>query len=140
MKQLGFRLISTKIDQFASFEENDNPAIEFEFFSTLSFDFDREKNTLFCSCSVTGNKNNIVVVKGAVTFGYELDPISSKRLSEKESTELTVPKETLIFLASKTYGGLRGVLLAKLQNTNIRLVLPLTDLSEIITEPLCLTA
>ena len=135
MKKIGFRLIKNEIDQFAVFENNFTGADKHLMFdSSLHFHFNVNTLTLTCSCAVTCNSQTGMVATGAVSFTYEFEPSSINELRKEDV--LSLPEDLLVFLGSKTYGALRGVMLAKLEPTTVRLTIPLEDLSDIIDKPL----
>lgn len=133
-KSAKFYLASSSIDEFAVFEDNNSPTDELIINSTITFGFDINKNLLSCTSSVVFIKKDKPVVKCTLTYGYRLHEETLNGLTKGSFIEF--PKELLIYFGSKTYGGLRGVLLAKLEHTSIKTVLPLTNLNNIIKEPL----
>ncbi len=123
-----FRIIKTNIDQFAVFEENyTNLDGVFDIKSKVLFQFDQAHSVLKCSCGVDCLKDNLIVVKAAITFEYELSEDTINGLIEGD--KIKFPKDLLVFFSTNAYGALRGVIMAKLESTAIRLILPVVDLS-----------
>lgn len=135
-KKAFFSLINSEIDQFAVFPENYSPKEEekFNIQSTLNFRYDQTKSDIACSCGVNCFMDEKIIVKCEVTMTYKMTIQTMKDF--KGNGELNIPKDILVFFANTTYNSLRGVILAKLSNTQIRLLLPLINLNDIIKEPL----
>lgn len=130
----GFRLFEEYIDEIALFEENiPSPKDTIEFNSNIGFKTEKTGVHLACECSVTCIAGGKIFAKVKVTFIYEFDPVAIEANTDKQDHSIIIPKDTLIYIASKTYGAMRGVLLAKLSTKGIKHVLPLINLSEIIT-------
>lgn len=129
-----FRLLNSSIDQFAVFENNNcDNSNDFDFHSKINFSLDSSTLILSCATSVEISKKDKLVAVGAITFRFRLNEESVK--NNLTDGNFCISKDNLIYFASKTYGALRGVMIAKLEPTSIRTILPFADLSAIITGP-----
>ncbi|GFI38458.1 hypothetical protein IMSAGC016_00221 [Muribaculaceae bacterium] len=134
-KRALFNIERGGIDQFAFFEDNYNVSADsLRLSSTVRFEYHTAKGMLDCECAVVGTQNGTIVLKASVLFTYGLAPETISDLSEDGS--IVIPKQLLVYFASNTYGALRGVLLAKLENTPLRLILPAVNLAEIVKDSL----
>ncbi len=133
-----FRLVKSEINQFAVFEENYKRLDgQFDIKSNIAFNLDVFSSTLSCACSVNCYKDNLLVVKAEVTLYYELSKETFADMTH--DNYVIVPKELLAYFGSNTYSTLRGVIMAKLESTQVRLVLPLGNLTRLITQNLSAT-
>lgn len=130
-----FRIVNTVINQFAVFEENYSDVnAKFDFQSALRIVFDKGTNVLACTCEVSCLNGDKPVMKASITFGYELSPETVADFTKGDT--IIIPKDLLIYFGSNAYGALRGVVLAKLEPTKVRLIVPLESLDRIIDRPL----
>lgn len=130
-----FRIIKSEINQFAVFEENyKNIDGQFNVKSSITFNFDVFSSTISCACLANCYKDDLLVVKAEVTLCYELSKETITDMTK--SNEIVIPKEILVYFGSNTYSTLRGVVMAKLEPTQVRLILPLENLSKLITQSL----
>ena len=133
-KPAKFSLVNTSIDQFAVFEDNNASSDRLTVNSSISFGFDHNNGILTCRAEVDYIRNDRPLVRCAVSYSYKLHEETINEFTN--GAVIVIPREILVYFGSKTYGGLRGVLLAKLENTSVRTVLPLTNLNSIITDSL----
>lgn len=133
-KSAKFSLVNTSIDEFAVFEDNNASSDRLTVNSSISFGFDRDNGILTCRAAVDYIRNDRPLVRCALSYGYKLHEETIDEFTNGDV--IVIPREILVFFGSKTYGGLRGVLLAKLENTSVRTVLPLTNLNSVITDSL----
>lgn len=137
-KAAKFRLTKSEINQFAVFEENyKNINGQFDIKSVITFNFDIESATLSCSCEVNCLKENLLIVRAEVTLHYEISNETIGNLTHNNA--IIIPKQLLAYWGSNTYSTLRGVIMAKLESTQVRLILPLNNLSNIIAENLTIS-
>lgn len=132
---LQFRLVKSTIDQFAFFEGNNNPLIkEYETTWSIEFKYDSEERLLYCLTGVECCQNSKIVTTAAITLVFEL----RKEAVEDRTKDGTfvIPSGHLSYFASKTCDTLRGVLMAKLEPTTIRITLPLINPEETIKKPI----
>lgn len=130
-----FRITKSEINQFAVFEENYKSINgQFDIKSSITFNFDVFSSILSCACLVNCYKDDLLVVKAEVTLCYEL---SKETIADMTNANgIVIPKELLVYFGSNTYSTLRGVVMAKLESTQVRLTLPLENLSKLITQNL----
>lgn len=130
-KKILFRIESAKIEQFARFEENYNPAEEeIRINNKINFNFDSK--TIKCLIVVTGSQNEQPIFKIVMGMNFILSPETWENLTEGNKT--TIPQGFLSYMAQTCYGCIRGALLSKLENTGIDVLLPATDFSQIIKD------
>lgn len=126
-----FKPVCSVIDQFAVFENNYKGSdVEFNINSNIKFEYDVPSRTLRCQTSAEVNQQDRIVVVVMVTMGYELEEKTVKCLTN--ANRITLPSELIAFFGSKTYGAMRGVLLARLEPTQVRFILPFIDINQIV--------
>lgn len=128
MTHIKFKLCKADIKQFAVFEENDiadkrNVQVNVGF----KIRFDIEDSTVFNECTVTFINKEKPIVKVSVELGYLLTPETVRDLTENQIFKL--PQKLLMYFATHTYGAVRGVLMAKLENNSVQLLLPLMEIN-----------
>lgn len=64
---------------------------------------------------------------------YSLTPETVEILTKGNT--ITLPRDLVMFFASNTYGAMRGILMAKLENSPVQLILPLMELIAEILPP-----
>lgn len=133
-KLASFRIVSAEPDQFAYLEENRAKNKEnTETASDISFSYDTSSRMLKCTCSVKYQENKALVLIGGLSVTFEL---SSDTIDHYEQTDkLEIPQDLLVFFATHTYGALRGMLIAKLESTAFRWILPIVSIKDLITTP-----
>lgn len=130
-----FRLLGSSIDQFAVFEKNNTDVnAEFDFESEVNIEYDVHTRIFKCQATVECNKLGKPVAKMSLTYRFEIAPESAEQL--RVGDKVILSKEILTYFCSKTYEGLRGALIAKLEPTSLRITLPLVNLADLIGPPL----
>lgn len=123
-----FRLCKAEIKQFAVFEENDiADKSEVQIKANFKVRFDEEESVVFNECTVSFVNQEKPIVKASVELGYQLTPETVEGLTKNDV--FTLPQELLMYFATHTYGAVRGVLMAKLENNPVQLLLPLMEIN-----------
>lgn len=137
LKDIRFRLINYRIDQFAVFQDavaNRPEYLQHE--SEVRFNFLADSLILQCTSSVLFKNKDRPVATCMLTLDYELNPEDVESLKDSNDNTLILSRSLLALIASKTYGALRGALMAKLEPTTLRLLLPLSDMNRLIDSPI----
>lgn len=130
-----FKPVYTSIDQYAVFEKNyKGPDTEFNVNSNIKFEYDLPTRTLKCQTSADVSQLENIVVTVMLTISYKLDEDTVRSLSHAD--KITLPAELIAYFGSKTYGAMRGVLIARLQSTAIRFMLPFVDIKQMVRSSL----
>lgn len=129
---ISFKILNAVITQFAVFEENQCGARDdSKFDSTLKFSFKDNDKTVKVISGTTYLQRERPVVRCEVEITFKI------RLGdEEEDVKLTsiLNRNHLVYFGSKAVGILRGVLLSKLENTQIKFILPLVNIEKIIPQ------
>ncbi|WP_017734056.1 hypothetical protein [Nafulsella turpanensis] len=133
--QIPFALKGIKTVEFAtlkdSFKDGDTVNID----SGFELGINQEENSLLVLYSVSflsGDKPFIVL---KLTCNFGVDPDAFKDFADYEQNKIIVPKGFFTHLAVITVGTARGVLHAKLENTNFsQFLLPTIDVSQVLQE------
>lgn len=135
LKQAYFQIIEGGIQEYAFFKENYDPTVpEFQLKSTISFQFTQDTNVLTSNAGITINQNGIPVLKCTISFDYSLLEETIREFTKCK--QIVIPRDILIYFGSNALGALRGAIMAKLETTTFRFILPPVNLGDIIKESL----
>lgn len=135
LKKAYFQIKGGGIPEYAFFEENyDDSVKQFQLHSSLGFTFNADSNVLNCLCGVKIMQENLPILKSSVSFDYAIaeETIASLRKSKK----LIFPKSLLTYFGTNALGALRGVIMAKLETSQFKFILPPVNLNDIIEDDL----
>lgn len=138
VKQAYFQINGGGIQEYAYFDENYNSSVsEFQLNSSLSFNFNPQTRILTSLCGVTVNQNGLPVVKCTISFEYALTLETVQDFSVSKKIE--IPQEILVYFGTNSLGALRGAIMARLETTRFKFILPPVNLNDIIKEPLTIS-
>lgn len=137
-KQAYFQITGGSIPEYAFFGENYDAADpQFHLNSTLSFKFTPDTRVLTSLCGITVNQKGVPVMKCSLTFDYT---IAEETISDfTKNKRIVIPKDILRYFASNSLGALRGAIMAKLETTPFKFILPPVNVADIIEEPLAIS-
>lgn len=116
--QVKYKYNKIELEQFAMFEENDNPEIaEVQFQTEAQFSFDKENNILCSKITVNMLKNEKPLVKAELRSFFDIAPESIVRL-HKDGQIIFAP-QLLVQFASFCYGTMRGVIYTKTLDSSL---------------------
>lgn len=133
--EIPFSLIGIKTVEFATLKDSFKDGHSVDIDSSFDFGINQEENALMVLYSVTfrSGESPFIVLKLACNFGVE--PEAFKRLADLKQNKVVVPKGFFTHLAVITVGTARGVLHAKLENTNFsQFLLPTIDVSQVLQD------
>lgn len=130
-KKILFRIGSAKIEQFALFEENYNSTEEStKYDNKINFEASKRDHSIKCLTTITATQKEKAVFKIALGIVFKLSPESWETLSK--GSKIDIPHGFSSYMAQTCYGCIRGALLVKLENTEIKNMLPAADFNQII--------
>ena len=137
-KQAYFLINGGGIQEYAYFDENyDSSVSEFQLNSSLSFNYSPDTRILTSLCGITVNQKGLPVVKCTISFDYALTPETIKDFSTAK--KIVFPKEVLVYFGTNSLGALRGAIMARLETTRFKFILPPVNLNDIIKDPLTIS-
>lgn len=128
-----FSIKSIKTDEFATIDSSYNQSSEVKINTEFGFGMNKDVNSFAVKLSVnfTCDKDPFIVLK--VVCEFEVEEDTFKKFYKKNSQRYIVPKGFFTHLCVITVGTARGVLHARLANTNYKqFLLPSLNLSELI--------
>lgn len=135
MNEYYYRFSSMELLQFAATEEHINwKGLNAN--NQIRFQFVPDSNGLLCdfSFSLKEDADQKLVLKVEVQSRFEIREDSLLQITS--NNEMIFPIEMLVHFASLTYSSMRGMVLAKAENTNLRgFILPIQNFQVQITKP-----
>lgn len=134
-KQIPFQIKAINIREFATIKSAHKEGEEVGISTGFNFGIDSENHlvAVLLDLSFECNKTPFVILKIRIEFDIMLGAFD--KLKNKKSDVITIPKSFLIHLAAMTVSTARGILHAKLDNTDFDFILlPALNVSEILTE------
>lgn len=132
LKSAKFRFVGSAINQFAVFEENYKDNCEINVKSQVKFEYLVADHVVCCESTATGVVEDRPIVRASMSFKFELSDATVNDLTNTDEGTVVIPRELLSYFGNTTYGALRGAVIAKLEPTRVRLLLPMIDLSRMI--------
>jgi hypothetical protein len=124
MNNIGFKIINLKIEQWALFEEhydskNENIAIN----TNVQIKINDKNNQIGIFLTIQIEQNNQMLIKAQTSNHFEIE--NTKWDALKNENTIIVPKDFAAHLAMISVGTMRGVLVAKTEQTTLaKLILP----------------
>ena len=135
MQEFYFKLTSMEVLQFATLSDQ-FPIEDTSGHIQINYLFDPLSHTLICRLSFLLSliAYNTPVLKAEMKSGFEIKEESLDQITK--GNEISFPVNLLAHFASLTYSSLRGVILAKTENTPFNgFILPVQDMQAHITTP-----
>lgn len=124
MNNIGFKIINLKIEQWALFEEhydskNENIAIN----TNVQIKINDQNNQIGVFLTIQIEQNNQMLIKAQTSNHFEIE--KNKWEAMKNESTIIIPKDFVAHLAMIAVGTMRGVLVAKTEQTTLsKMVLP----------------
>lgn len=134
-ENIKFNLLKINTEEFAKFEENFELNVEQKNNYSFGFNFDNNKRLLFWGFEIESSCNSNLFLKGKFSFVFQFSIDSWESLKQKD--QIVFPKNLIAHVSMLSVGTIRGILYEKLSKLSTPLsnyILPLINLSEIITE------
>lgn len=131
--QIPFVLAGIKTVEFATIKEVYNGDVPVNIESDLTATITPEHHSLIVQCNVLYKSGDVpfIVLKVACAFDIELKAF--KEFLVEEQNKYVIPRGFFMHLAVLTVGTARGVLHAKLENTELpHFILPTIDVSQMV--------
>lgn len=131
--RIPFSIKSITTDEFATIDSCYDPLSKVGINTEYGFGINKEENALAVKMSVTLSceKGTFIILK--VICEFEIEEDAFKKFYSKTEKSYHVPKGFFTHLCVITVGTVRGILHARLANTNYKqYLLPSLDLSELI--------
>ncbi|MCU4188647.1 hypothetical protein M9Q43_05645 [Flavobacterium sp. HXWNR29] len=132
-KQIGFKIIGIRTEQFATIEDNLVEKKKIEVLTDLEYKGNTESNQIGAFVTFTFNaaKKPFIILQVSCHFQIAED-------SWKEcvgNTHITFPRDFMIHLAMITIGSARGILHSKTEGTSFnKFLLPTINVHELVKE------
>ncbi|MTI20772.1 hypothetical protein E1176_07045 [Fulvivirga sp. RKSG066] len=133
--KIPFALKSIETLEFATFDKVYKDGDEVGIETNFNFGVSREEHSLAVHFSLVFICHEKPFIKLKLACDFDIEPLSFKKFTVMKSNSLKVPKSFFTHLSVLTVGTARGVLHAKLENTEYdHFLLPTLNISEMIKE------
>jgi uncharacterized protein with PQ loop repeat len=133
--QIPFKIKSIATTEFATIKNFHKNGDEIGISTGFNFGVNHESHTVAVLFDLAFESNKIPFVILKIIMEFDVIPAAFKKFKNKNSKNITIPKEFLTHLAALTVSTARGILHTKLEGTELNyLLLPALNVSDIITK------
>jgi hypothetical protein len=124
MNSIGFKILQVKIAQFAFFEEHyESSNEEFALNTNIELKINNDKHQIGLFLTIQFFQNDKLLIKSETGNHFVIE--ENKWNEFKIENKIIIPKDFISHLAMISIGSMRGVLVAKTENTSLsKLILP----------------
>lgn len=132
-KEIGFKLIHIKTEQFALLEDNYAANKPINITTSLEFKSNNEARMVGSFVDFTFELEKKLIIKIQVSCHFKIQNDSWKSFTKEATSAIIIPKGFLAHLAMLTIGTTRGVLFAKTEGTPFaEIIIPTIDVTTIV--------
>jgi len=132
-KQIEFKLIGIKTEQFATIEENYNSEKKAELSSGLQFKLDHKNKEIGVNILFQFLQEDKVFLKAIVSCSFRIEEEAWDTFLNDDKSKMIVPKNFITHLTVLSIGTARGVVFAKVENTEYsKFIIPTINVTKMI--------